>query len=1262
MRVAVFSATDNEIGAIERGYTRASDSAEIDLEVRSKRDLKDEDEREGFLEFCLDSDFVLLNLHGPEDSMPGYEEFIDELDDEDKPVCVKSTGDPFALRDTTVDDEVRDRIYDYIDKGGIVNLENLLLYLADRYGTEDAGHDDPVELPTEGIYHPDYPGIEYEDYLETLDDSKPTVGVWFYESQWVHGNTDYIDAVVREIESNGANALPVFLTPTYDEEIDNRPARWVARNWFTRDGESVVDAVVSSLMFSLSMEERGRSGNADEAGDTNAFLEELGVPVIQTVTTMRSRSRYESADQGLMSFELSLSVALPEYDGNLITFPVSGKESVDPSVEMGTSPKRHKPIDHRVERAVSLAVNWARLSYIPNSEKKVAVVLHNYPPTDHGIGTAFGLDSPESAVRLLEGLDERGYETDVPESGEELLDVLTSQLTLDNRWVAPEDVEEIALDTVSEEEYLDWFEDAPEGIREGLVDEWGEPEGEGDYPIPGTKLGNVLVTVQPPRGFGDDPSKIYHSSDLNPPHDYYAFYEWIRHEFEADAVVHLGTHGSLEWLPGKTVGLSESCFPDAMVQDIPNVYPYIVNNPGEGAQAKRRSYAALVDYLTPVMKNAGLYDELAEIEDLCNEYKKSEADKDEAGHLRDLIWERIDESGVDEDIDISREDDFDDVLTRLHSYLNDVKKTQIRSGLHTMGQPPHGEDLVEYLVALTRLGNPGAPSLRKSVTDAMGYDYDEMLDSPSEYVDELGMTWAEATDEVDETCVSLVSELAEEGFDVSGEYVREITRSYLGDSHEDVEEVLSYIADEIKPSLDGAENEISRTADALNGEYVPPGKSGAPTRGNADVLPTARNFYTIDPRTVPSKAAYRVGSEVAESTLKRHLDENGEYPEEMGVVAWGTPIIRSNGETIAEVLRLMGVRPEWSDSGRVEGVEPIPLEDLDRPRIDVTTRVSGLFRDAFPPVAKLLNEAVETVVELDEPHDMNYVKKHVEDEADELIEDGLDEDEALDTASYRVFCTKPGGYGAGTNKAVDESEWEDASDLAEIYVEWGGYALTGRDVVESKDVFETRLGNVEATLKTEDTQEQDEFDSSDWYAFHGGFITAVETVSGEKPESYVGDTSDPDRIEVYTNDEKVKKALRARVLNPKWIDSMKEHGYKGAGDLAQTVDTAFGWDATTDVIDDAAYEEIAEKYAFDEDTQDWMRDVNPWALESITERLLEAIQRGMWDADDETEDDLRRVYLSVEGEIEEETEASIDAHRESDSSTETARTKTETDD
>ncbi|WP_299270708.1 cobaltochelatase subunit CobN [Halorientalis sp.] len=1278
-KIGLYTATENELGAVQRAATEV----ETELVVRSDGDLDGVGDVDAFVDELTDATAVVFWLHGGQDSMPGYDHARERLAEAGVPLIIESTGDAFAAEDTTVAGAEREQVCAYLERGGTANVANCLRYLAATYDPAvDPAYDDPVALPTEGVYHPDYPAVSYEELVETFDPNAPTVAIWFYESHWTHENTRYVDAQVRAVERQGANALPIFCEPATDAE-GQWDAERVTEEWLLdAGGDPVVDAVLSSFMFSLSMDERGRSASDEGDSAADVFLDRLGVPVLQTVTTMRSRSRYESSDTGVMGFELALSVALPEFDGNVITHPISGKERTDDDAGIGSVPKQHFPIDDRVDHAARLAVNWAELRHTPNEDKRVAVVLHNYPPSDDGIGTAFGLDSPESTVNLLDELQARDYDLGgkTPESGQSLIDDLTAQLTLDDRWVAPDDVRELSVDTVAPDRYTDWFDELDERFRENVVDEWGEAP-DRPFAIPGVEFGNVLVTVQPPRGFGMDPSKVYHDSDLEPPHDYVAFYEWLKREFTADAVVHLGTHGSLEWLPGKTVGLDGESAPDQLIDALPNIYPYIINNPGEGTQAKRRSYAAVVDYLTPVMSNAGTYDDLADLEELADRYREAgmeDARTDDGEQLAERIRETVDDldlavelgvaGEIDEKADVRGPDEagstlaagavagddvgIDALVERIHEYLTDVKTTQIRLGLHTMGEPPEDDRLTEYLVALTRLDNPGGPSLREAVAGVLGVDYQRMLDEPGTYDEDLGMTYAQAADEVYETSLDLVGTLADHEFDVPESELdagdSEVNMNLLvvdidplGDAradsgaHQDLREALTFICEEAAPRVAGASEEIPRTVEALAGEYVRPGGSGAPTRGGVDLLPTARNFYTLDPRKVPAKSAWDVGREVADGVAERHAVDEGEYPEEIGVVVWGTPTVRTRGETIAQVLALMGVEPVWTDAGRVDGVEPIPLDELGRPRIDVTTRVSGLFRDAFPAAAGVIHDAVDAVVDLDEPHDRNYVKKHVEQEAEELESEGLDASEARDAATHRVFTTRPGGYGAGTNKAVDEGNWDDRADLADVYVQWGGYAMGSRGrVSEAHNAFERRLGNVDATVKIEDTAEQDEFDSSDWYAFHGGFITAVAETSGEEPASYVGDSADPDNVDVYTNEEKVRKAMRARVLNPEWIESMEEHGYKGAGDLSSTVDVVLGWDATTGVVSDHLWADVAEKFAFDEGRQEWLKDVNPWALDSITDTLLEAIERGLWNADEATEDRLRDLNLEVDGDLE----------------------------
>jgi len=902
-----------------------------------------------------------------------------------------------------------------------------------------------------------------------------------------------------------------------------------------------------------------------------------------------------------------------------------------------------------------LSLNWARLRHIPNFQKKVAIIFHNYPPRDDRIGTAFGLDSPVSVLNIMKAMKEAGYTIErMPESGQALIEDVKSRLTLDRRWRSPDELARRAIDTVPERDYEAWFGQLPVEVQEKMTAAWGEAPGslfvhKKNLIIPGVINGNIFIGLQPPRGFLEDPAAIYHSPDHPIPHHYYAYYRWIRDVFKANVVMHIGKHGSLEWLPGKSVGLSDSCFPDIAISDLPNIYPYIINNPGEGTQAKRRSYCCIIDHLVPVMHNADAYDETAELEVmLADYYQATSEDPAKLPTQKKMIWEKVCEAKLDHDLETDEEaafSDFDKFLEKLHEYLHEMADTQIRDGLHILGKPPEGSRLDEFLVALTRLANGCVPSLRQSLAEAMGYDYDYLLANRGRIV-AGSKTCGQVIEELNALALRLVSGLHKQGF--SKEHIPALEEQILGRRSPKIEKVLDYIAATLTPSINATVDELSNVICASNGGFISPGPSGAPTRGMADILPTGRNFYSVDPQAIPSQAAWKVGVAQADALLKRYLVDEGHYPESLGIVIWGSPTMRTKGDDIAEVLSLMGVRPVWEEkSGRVTGIEPIPMEELRRPRIDVMMRISGFFRDAFPNIVHLVDRAVELVAEQKEPPEQNFLAKHVLADIDEKTAAGIDREKARTEACYRIFGCRPGAYGAGVSDAIDSKNWKDEKDLAEIYVKWGGYAYGRKNFGATvPDEFRRRLSCLDLTVKNEDTREYDMLDGDDFYSYHGGMIAAVKSLKGELPRSYCGDSSDPDRVRTRSTVEETKHIFRARILNPKWIESMKRHGYKGAGDISRMVDIAFGWDATAEVLEDWMYEELANKYALDKEMQAWLKKVNPHALQNIAERLLEAVERGMWQASDEMKEELRDVYLEIEGWIEDDqpqTEDSLDS-------------------
>ena len=1237
------------ISALKELIRQHGEVAEV--AVRSGEDLKDVDQWEEFEHFARSCHIAIFNLHGGKKSLSSFDELVQSLQDSSVSIYAQSASNEpeiELMKLSTVDDAIYRKVSQYLDYGGRKNFYSLILYLANYFIGSNYEFSEPARPIWEGIYHPDFDHVPtLKEYLQSkCVAGRPTVGLWFYQSLWQAGNTLFIDRLIEEIERQGANVIPVFLHAAKDVERGTKGAEWVVENLFMKDGRPIIDVLISTLMFSLSIKpwEGSDTGEGQEVARSEEwFIKRLNVPVLKAIVTYNTLADWNESLQGCSPMDISMGIAMPEFDGMLITVPVAARERTDIDPLTGARVIRFEPLPERTNKIVRLSLNWAKLRHIPNSQKKVAIIFHNYPPRDDRIGTAFGLDSPVSVLNIMKAMDDAGYTIErMPENGQALIEDVKSRLTLDRRWRSPEELAKRAIDSVTEGDYKDWFEQLPVAVQEKMTSAWGEAPGKlfvhkKNLIIPGVINGNIFIGLQPSRGFLEDPAAIYHSPDHPIPHHYYAYYRWIRDVFRADLVMHIGKHGSLEWLPGKSVGLSDSCFPDIAISDLPNIYPYIINNPGEGTQAKRRSYCCIIDHLVPVMHNADAYDEMAELEVmLADYYQAASEDPSKLPTQKKMIWDKVCEAKLDHDLEVEEEEafsDFDKFLEKLHEYLHEMADTQIRDGLHILGEPPEGSRLDEFLVALTRLANGQVPSLRQSLAEAMGYDYDYLLDNRGKIVSG-SKTCGQVIDDLNSLALRLVSGLHEQGFAVGT--IPELVEEILGKRNPKIEKVLDYIATTLAPNIDATVDELSAILCASDGGFVSPGPSGAPTRGMADILPTGRNFYSVDPQAIPSQAAWKVGVAQADALLERYLEDEGCYPESLGMVIWGSPTMRTKGDDIAEVLCLMGVRPVWEErSGRVTGIELIPIEELQRPRIDVMLRISGFFRDAFPNIVHLVDRAVELVAEQKEPPEQNFLAKHVSADISEKTAAGIDGEQAKTLACYRIFGCRPGAYGAGVSDAIDSKNWKDEKDLAEIYVKWGGYAYGRKNFGATvPDEFRRRLSRLDLTVKNEDTREYDMLDGDDFYSYHGGMIAAVKALKGELPRSYCGDSSDPDRVKTRSTVEETKHIFRARILNPKWIESMKRHGYKGAGDISRMVDIAFGWDATAEVLEDWMYEELANKYALDKDMQEWLKKVNPHALQNIAERLLEAVERGMWQATEEMKEELRDVYLDIEGWIE----------------------------
>jgi len=710
---------------------------------------------------------------------------------------------------------------------------------------------------------------------------------------------------------------------------------------------------------------------------------------------------------------------------------------------------------------------------------------------------------------------------------------------------------------------------------------------------------------------------IYHDPDLPPSHHYLAAYRWLDKSFPgsfgADAVVHLGKHGNLEWLPGKTLGMSAACGTDAALGDLPLIYPFLVNDPGEGTQAKRRAHATLIDHLIPPMARAETYGDIAKLEQLLDEHSTVSAlDPGKLPAIRQQIWTLMRAAKMDHDLgleDRPDEDVFDDMLLHVDGWLCEIKDVQIRDGLHILGEKPTGDAEVDLVLAILRArqlfgGEQSVPGLRQ----ALGLAEDGHDDRA-------------AVDAAEAQARELVVALAASGWDRSA--VDAIT------DNAEVAAILRFAASEVVPRLAGTADEIPQILRALDGRFIPAGPSGSPLRGLVNVLPTGRNFYSVDPKAVPSRLAWETGVAMADSLLARYREDHGDWPRSVGLSVWGTSAMRTAGDDIAEVLALLGVRPVWDDaSRRVVNLEPIDLAELGRPRIDVTVRISGFFRDAFPHVVTMLDDAVQLVADLDETAEDNYVRAHSQ--AD-LAEHG---DQRRSTT--RIFGSKPGTYGAGLLQLIDSRNWRDDADLAEVYTAWGGFAYgRGLDGRPAADDMNQNYRRIAVAAKNTDTREHDIADSDDYFQYHGGMVATVRALTGKAPAAYIGDNTRPDAVRTRTLSEETARVFRARVVNPRWINAMRRHGYKGAFEMAATVDYLFGYDATAGVMADWMYERLSAEYVLDDDNRKFMAESNPWALHGMAERLLEAAGRGMWAQPDQaTLDGLRQVLLETEGDLE----------------------------
>jgi cobaltochelatase CobN len=1152
----------------------------------------------------MDSDFVLIH--------PSHDSYWDDIIEgfpEELPVVSYGFSDMFWSA-STVPLEIVSAVSAYFLYGGLENIYNMLAFCASKILNLNYHYAEPLPTRWEGIYHPDIPFVldsagQYFDYRGVI--SEYNVGILFPRIQWICGDLRAIDSFIRRIEQF-ANAICVFCFSNGDDELGTLSSEECIRKYMPEK----LDALVDLRSFVQSRDRESYIGH----------LKEMGIPVFHPLTMYHdSVGEWSRSEFGMTGSETGWTVALPEFQGltEMIPFSFAEKESVS-----GVETSLHVPNEERIDKIAKRIERWIRLSKKKNSEKKTVFILHNKPcaSVEGTVGSGANLDTLESLSGILKEMKNAGYYVEPPESGEALINEIMSRKAISEfRWTSVEEIVEKggALHIVKAVDYRKWFSTLPQKVQKEVSGCWGNPPGEeidgvppamlykGDIVVTGVSFGNVIVCVQPKRGCSGPrcdgkACKILHDSNTPPTHQYLATYHYLDETFGADAIVHIGTHGNLEFLPGKGVGLSDSCYPDIAIGDMPHLYIYNSDNPPEGTTAKRRSYATIIDHMQTVMTTSELYGNLKELEEQIAEYKQAVvSDKARAHALTHTIEDLLEETGISYSINLKGlkyiEAGFDEILEAAHKVVTETYETKIPKGMHIFGKKPDGEDRVEMIYSIL--------------------SYDGML---NELVSELSESGS-ADQEIEKLRKEEIFSKEIISTVISGGNPWDTIKSRVKkdlpkEQAENADVIFSQIM-EINRRIEDSD-ETGALLHGLDGRYIEPGPSGLITRGNPEIMPTGRNFYSLDPNKVPTKAAWRIGNRLADEVLAKYLRENDKYPENIAFYWVSTDIMWGDGEVFSQMLKLVGAEPVWK-AGKVKSFRIIPLEELQRPRIDITVKIGGIMRDNFFNCIEFLDEVIKAVAELDEPPEANYLRKH----------------SLENNSSDRIFGNRPGTYGNGVNLAIYASAWKDEADIADVFLEWNSYAYGKENFgTPAKENMTAQLKSVNLTFNVAMTDEYDLLGCCCYFGAHGGLTIAARTVSQNNIPVYYGDTRSRDTVEIRTIADEIRRVVRTKLLNPKWIDGMKKHGYKGAEDISKRITHVYGWEATTGEVDDSIFDSIAETFVLNEENRKFFSEKNPWALEEIGRRLLEANARDLWDADPDLIDRLKEAYLDIEGDME----------------------------
>ncbi len=1238
--VVVISAADTELSALSSA--RASMDDPPTLRLANLAHLRHPMSVDLHLDACATgSGLVVARILGGQGYWPyGVAQYAARLREAGVPLALlpgDDRPDPDLRALSTIRDADYDALWSLLIEGGPRNAAAFLGHARSLARNEPAAPPAAHPVLRAGVHWPGTEQAGPDTARAHWTAGAPVVPIVFYRALMLGGGLAPVDRLVRALLRRRLNPLPVFVASLKDPV-----------------SAATLDALFAtdppSAILNLTAFATGSPHDRDmQPGNPLAGHAANAAPVFQVVLSAATEAAWEDGSTGLSARDIAMNVALPEVDGRILGRAVAWKDGAyfDDATQCPVATWR--PRGDRIDFVADLARNWCDLRAAPPGDRRVALVLANYPTRDGRLANGVGLDTPAATVDVLRLLEGAGYAIDdIPPDADALMRRLMSGPT---NW-RTDRAARTGGEMLSLKDYRTGYDALPLAVRQQIEARWGAPQDDpffirhrdpavadsrrvppdlgseisppeapappggaiaGHFVLAIHRVGNAAVAIQPARGYDIDPVQTYHAPDLVPPHHYLAFHFWLRHAWKAHAVVHMGKHGNLEWLPGKALALSADCFPEAVLGPMPHVYPFIVNDPGEGTQAKRRAQAVIVDHLTPPLTRAETYGPLRDLEALVDEYYEAAGvDPRRVAHLRREIVSLAATSGLDRDVGMTGTD-ADSDLARLDAYLCEVKEAQIRDGLHVFGTSPRGVQERDLSIALLRVargtGRDGDASLLRAMADDLGLDFDPLdcdMATPWAGPRPDALAWADAADPPG----GVFADRMKEGG------ATDLWRS-TGDTVERLEmlairlmegaaapgpataAVMAEAADRVRPAVAACgPAEAAGLLAALDGRAVAPAPSGAPTRGRLDVLPTGRNFYSVDSRAVPTPTAWALGWRSASALIDRHLQDHGDWPRILLLTAWGTANMRTGGDDVAQCLALMGVKPTWDAANRrVTGFEVIPATALGRPRVDVTLRISGFFRDAFPGLIDLVDSAARAVMALDEPDDINPAAARARAEG----------------ATARVFGSKPGAYGAGLQALIDARAWNDTADLAAAYMAWGSYAYgAGAEGRADPDGFAARLGQVEAIVQNQDNREHDLLDSDDYYQFEGGATAAVETLQGRRRPIYHNDHSRPERPVIRTLEDEIGRVVRSRVVNPKWIAGVMRHGYKGAFEIAATVDYMFAFAATTGAVKSHHFDLVLAAFVEDDTVRDFIAYANAPALQEIAQRLTEAIDRGLW--------------------------------------------------